>query len=360
VAFCVNGVLQWRRNYHREHRELREVKIGCGVVVVMRIILSLVLLCVAAAGEEPAIRCIWLSYKSNDPSKVVVNWETEKPAMLASVQYGATEACEETKMALQGPKESTLHHIEIPVPARGKRCYYRAVADGQKSAVKSFLAMPEDTLRIAVVADWQDRKKLDALMKDEPHLLVADLVECLHKSCGVGVMNCTKPFSDLIRAYPDLFSSVPFMPALGNHDREIRPRAGKEPPPEAVYDVDATAWRLFFELPDQEWMWRLELPPFDLQVIALDLQHTSDMGTTYQSGHPFDLRSEQFKTYSRWMENLKTKFTVTILNEKSSTMRSKENGAWHKLFSRGTVAITGFGYFAERAEVMGFRITTRL
>jgi len=35
-------------------------------------------------------------------------------------------------------------------------------------------------------------------------------------------------------------------------------------------------------------------------------------------------------------------------------MRAKEGGAWHKLFSRGAIAITGFGYFAERAEVDGF------
>jgi hypothetical protein len=35
-------------------------------------------------------------------------------------------------------------------------------------------------------------------------------------------------------------------------------------------------------------------------------------------------------------------------------MRSQAGGAWGKLFSRGTIAITGFGYFAERADVDGF------
>ena len=45
---------------------------------------------------------------------------------------------------------------------------------------------------------------------------------------------------------------------------------------------------------------------------------------------------------------------VTLLNEQSRC-RSLEQGAWHAMFSRGTAAITGFGYFAERAvESNGF------
>ncbi len=34
-------------------------------------------------------------------------------------------------------------------------------------------------------------------------------------------------------------------------------------------------------------------------------------------------------------------------------MRSQEQGAWHQMFRRGTVVISGFGYFAERAESDG-------
>lgn len=35
-------------------------------------------------------------------------------------------------------------------------------------------------------------------------------------------------------------------------------------------------------------------------------------------------------------------------------MRAQERGAWHDMFRKGTIAITGFGYYAERAEVDGF------
>jgi hypothetical protein len=45
---------------------------------------------------------------------------------------------------------------------------------------------------------------------------------------------------------------------------------------------------------------------------------------------------------------------VTLYNEKNSTIRNKARGKWHELFRRGTCCITGFGYFAERAEVDGF------
>ena len=34
-------------------------------------------------------------------------------------------------------------------------------------------------------------------------------------------------------------------------------------------------------------------------------------------------------------------------------MRAQERGAWDGMFRIGTIAITGFGYYAERAEVDG-------
>lgn len=47
-------------------------------------------------------------------------------------------------------------------------------------------------------------------------------------------------------------------------------------------------------------------------------------------------------------------FAVTLYNERNSNIRNKAEGKWHDLFRRGTCCITGFGYFAERAEVGGF------
>ncbi|HEY1067282.1 MAG TPA: hypothetical protein VGE52_14270, partial [Pirellulales bacterium] len=44
---------------------------------------------------------------------------------------------------------------------------------------------------------------------------------------------------------------------------------------------------------------------------------------------------------------------ITIYNERHSAVRSIHKGAWLAPLKRGSAAITGFGYFAERAEVDG-------
>jgi hypothetical protein len=162
-----------------------------------------------------------------------------------------------------------------------------------------------------------------------------------------------KPYARLIDRYPELFRSVPFMPVLGNHDKEMRPR-GSKPPNEPVYDIDATVFRRFFELPDDEWKWRFHVPGFDVRFAALDLNHISDFGTTWQASHSFKKDSEQFRWYDKLMADQSPKFVVTLYNERNGSMRAQEQGAWHEMFRKGTIAITGFGYYAERAEVDGF------
>jgi hypothetical protein len=113
-------------------------------------------------------------------------------------------------------------------------------------------------------------------------------------------------------------------------------------------------FRRFFELPGDEWKWHFDVPEFGVRFAALDLNHISDMGTTWQACHPFDKGSDQY----RWSENLmagpKPPFVVTLYNERNASVRAQAGGSWGTMLRRGTVAITGFGYFAERAEVDGF------
>jgi hypothetical protein len=318
----------------------------------IRIALAAIPLVLCFCARAAEIDCIWLSYKSGSPDKITISWEAQGGGE-SFIAYGLDADCKERANATSS---GTIHRAEIPVTARGNKIFYRVVAGAASSSVKSVLTIPRDTLRVAFIADWQDRKNVDAIVKDQPHLLVAagDLVDCLHKHSGVGVKDNPAAFAKLIRTYPKLFSSVPFMPALGNHDREIRPRAGKEPPPEAVYDIDATTWRAFFELPGEEWMWHFDIAPFDLRLVALDLQHISDIGTTYQSCHEFKKGSPQFEAYSALMNGAKPALTVTIINERNGSMRAQEKSEWHRLFTKGTAVISGFGYFAERADVDGF------
>ena len=304
--------------------------------------------CTSAFGQ---VERIWLTHQSNDPSKLVVNWMTKEPGS-SMVQYGKTDQYAQ-EVIIDG--NTSLHHVEIPLSERDTVYHYRVSTGNQTSSDATFKAYPHDLLRVAVAADWQGTPDLSAIMKDDVHLLLTagDNISSIHQRCGAGNEDCIKPYAELIDQYPDLFRSTPFMPVLGNHDKEIRPR-GNKPPEEPVYDIDATAFRRFFELPDDEWKWRFDVPGFDLRFVALDLNHISDFGTTWQACHSFDKDSEQFEWYRRLMEGNSRRFVVTLYNERNAIIRTKEDAAWHDMFRKGTVAITGFGYYAERAEVDGF------
>jgi len=295
------------------------------------------------------IERIWLSHRSTEPNRAVVNWETAQPGN-SVVHYGTSAAVEHT-CAIE--ENVTLHHVEIPLEPQAQAYYYRVQTGSHTSSVSSFKAYPQDELRVAVIADLQGKPALPGLIKDNVHIVMTagDNVSNLWQG-GNGRKDWTGPYSKLIDAYPGLFRTTVFMPVLGNHDKEIRPR-GSAPPKEPVYDVNATAFRTFFDLPDDEWKWHFDVPWFDVRFIALDLNHISDMGTTWQACHPFATGGEQFEWYDRLTQRTDRRFVVTLYNEQNASMRNKEGRRWHQMFRRGTICITGFGYFAERAVFEG-------
>jgi hypothetical protein len=291
------------------------------------------------------VQRIWLTHRSPDPNSIVVNWETAQPGN-SIVRYGPTPELGQSR-TVDG--NATLHHVEIPLAHGVSRWYYRVQTGEDRSAVASFKGHPAEELRVAVIANLQGKPDLAAVVTDDVHILMTagDNIPNLWRDGGG-----TQAYSRLIDAYPDLFRTTIFMPVLGNHDKEIRPR-GDAPPQEPVYDVNATAFRAFFELPDEEWKWHFDVPAFDVRFIALDLNHISDMGTTWQACHPFAAGSEQFEWYDRLSRRTDRRFVVTLYNERNSNIRAKEGRRWHEMFRRGTVCITGFGYFAERAVFEG-------
>lgn len=299
----------------------------------------------ASLGAAPIER-IWLSHATNTPDKLVVNWETASPGP-SQVEFGRSEALGETV----GKDENvTLHHVEIPLSQKGGRYHYRVRTGQDVSAIHAFKGYPEDQLRVIIVGDWGYAKAEDfsALLKDDPHLLLSagDNVASLHEKGKEGL----KAFSALIDRQPELFRSLPFMPILGNHDREVTPR-GPKPPAHAVYDVSAAAYREFFALPDEEWKWHFDLPDFDARFVALDLQHISDFGSTWQTCHAFDAQSEQFLWYRDLMARSSQGFVFTLINEKQTSVEGQTKGLWHEHFGKGNALVTGFGYFADRAEL---------
>lgn len=310
---------------------------------------AMILLAIIAHSASAQVERIWLTHRSHDPSKLVVNWTTRQ-AGDSKVRYGPTK---DYGHEMTVPGQRTVHHVEIPLPVKGE-LHYAVHTGDQHSDDVVFKNYPGDVLRVAVVANWQGKPDLTAMMKDDIHLLLTagDNIPDLWSKCGVGTKDCTRPYEALIDAYPDLFRSVPFMPVLGNHDREIRPR-GPMPPAEPVYDVEATAFRKFFDLPGDGWKWHFNLPNFDVRFVALDLNHIQDRGTTWQTCHDFTWESEQFRWYDTLMRDRPSGFVVTLQNERNATMRIQEKGAWHEMFRKGDLVISGFGYYAERADVDG-------
>jgi len=305
-------------------------------------------LLLATRAFAAPIERIWLTHASPDPSRIVINWETDKPAN-STVEYGAGSLPEQR---VSSSEMVMLHHVEISLAQRDASYRYRVRSGDDVSGTFTFKGCPSGELRVAIVGDWgyASGKDLGALIRDDVHLLITagDNVPSLHEGANTG----TKAFSALIDSQPGLFRTTPFMPILGNHDREIRGR-GPAPPPEPVYDVESAAYRGFFALPGDEWRWIFDIPDFDVRFVALDLSHIQDFGTTWQTCHAWQADSDQFRWYAEAMAATKAGFVFTLMNEKQTQVAGLTKGAWHEHFRKGSALVTGFGYFADRAELDG-------
>lgn len=322
----------------------------------MKPLLGLLALCCLASNAPAAsstVSRIWLSHASPDTSRVVVSWETDEPGD-SSVEFGATAALGKT---VSSNTPMRLHQIEIPAPVANGPWHYRVRSGGTASPVVAARGWDADSLRVVVVADlgYARADWITAVMREQPHLLLTagDNVSQLHQGDRPAAKDDVTAFRRLIDRAPGLFRTIPFLPVLGNHDRELRPR-GPKPPSEPVYDPDATAFRQFFALPGDEWKWTFDAPAFGVRFIAVDLNHVQDLGTTWQTCHDYREGSGQLEWYRRTMAASRQPFVITLHNEKHSVVRGLAKGAWWPHITQGSAAVTGFGYFAERAMVKGF------
>lgn len=312
------------------------------------------LLCAASISfifSAPAapITRIWLTHRTNEPTTLMVNWES-KAAGTSRVEYGPSE---QLGQSVDGDGAVLLHHVEIPFPQEGV-LYYRVSTGADQSSIHPVKSYSGDTLRVAMAANWYLRPSLDALLKDDPHVLLScgDMVFDVVPDASGDPVN-TKPFSNLIEIYPELFARVPYLPALGNHGRQIRYLSGKADK-EPQYDLEARAFRAFFPLPDDGRYYHFDIPAFGLRLAALDLSHVRDAGTPRQSCSPFDVNSAQFRWYRDLMRGRTQRFVFTYYNEANYTLRGLAKGAWETQLRQGSAAFSGFGSFAERGESRGF------
>lgn len=308
-----------------------------------------------AGVVQAQIEAVWLTHRSATPEKTVVNWASVRPGP-ARVFYGADAACA-TEAASGGT--GTLHHVEIATPQPGATVFYRVETGAQKSETQRFQTCPADGVRVAVVGDWgyAGKPDLTALKADQPHMLmtVGDNVASIINPKQPGDKAYVQPYIGMLRSEAAFFASTPFLPILGNHDKQVGPRVNKRPGAGSeTYDIDATAYLSVFALPGEGWTWAFTIPQADVTFLALDLHHLSDFGTTFQTSHDHRRGSVQFEWYDAQTRAATSGFVVTLLNA-DSRCRNLEKGAWGEMFSRGTVFITGYGYYAERAvESNGF------
>jgi len=305
------------------------------------------LICMSAVWTCTAMEiphAVWMTYARNEPTHISIHWLTPHPLpTLITTDCGKTYRADAPSMR---------HKIEVPLPFKSYR-----IGDGQSMTEPiPFMGVPDEELRAICVADWGYATVSDETVARwlalRPHLLLTagDNVPALHQGPGtegeVARMN-VKPFEALIARYPTLFRSVPVMPTLGNHDREIRPRGTPQTRKAAVYDPGASAYSSFFSLPDKGWCWRFDFAAYGARFVSVDLNHVQDLNTLLQTCHNWQEGSASLMWYEQAMELGTMPFVVTLNNEKASFFRELAKGAWFRASKKGSLVITGFGYFGE-------------
>ena len=319
------------------------MKLDCRELVIF-------LLFTSALGLRGEVKRVWLTHQSPDPSKLVVSWQTTKPGS-SVVEFGTSETMGET-ISVEGDR--TIHHVEIPLPEKDVIYHYRVKTGSQESPIATFKGYPTGELRIGVVANLRADARVDlsALQKDDVHLLLSSGDTAMQfQFCGENLPECVESHGTLVDTQAEIFRSTPFLPTLGNLDRKIRPKS--DGPEKPAYEIPATAYRKFFALPGKEWIWTFSIPEFDLQLVSVDMNHTGDFGTPDQSCHPFDADSEQLAWYRGIMESTEAGQVVTLFGETGHRVRGHAGREWERLIAKGTIAISGEAYHAERTLAEG-------
>ena len=294
---------------------------------------------------------IWLTYAREDPGYLTINWASPKIGD-AEIWLWSGEKWKFHKIIDENKK---LHHIEVPIPFNDVQYHYKIRTSKDTSAWYTFRGIPKKApLKLVFIADWgyAGDADLSVILGEKPSIIFTcgDNVPDIYRYGEQGDIHCVNSFLKLVNEHPILFRSIPFMPILGNHDKQIYPRGSQPPRDLMVYDTNATAYCEFFELPGTEWKWAFHIPYYHIRILALDLNHIRDYGTTWQTCHAYNERSEQYNWYKREIDK-KTDdyFTITIHNTRNVTIRQYNKELWEKLFRKGSIVITGFGYFAEKA-----------
>ena len=322
-----------------------------------------------ADPPEPLVEpLVWLTHSEDTIDRVRLHWlapaadtagKSDQPPLATQlqVQFGNDRSW---RTVAEASRLSA--HVDVDRGTTQRPTHYRWSTDTQVGDAHVIAPIPERDLRIIVAANWQGFRSSDGWLDWEPHLVVSagDLVGSIipvgAKPDPTGLQRSPpKSVIDWLMTHRAVLGRVPFMAVSGNHDRQVRPRKDRsEDPP--VYDISGTAFRRTFAMPDGGLWWSLDAPDFRLRLIGLDLHHTSDFGTAWQSGSDFD-RDSPMAVFDRRKRIHAPEHVVTIYNEQHSAVARLADGFWrNQIASTDGVAISGFGHFAELARDRGITL----
>src|SRR4051794_9006901 len=110
----------------------------------------------ASSAASAQVERIWLTHRSNDTSRLVVNWTTRASGD-STVRFGPTNAY---GLEVRVAEDVKLHHVEFLLPVKAVEVHYSVRTGEQASGDEVFKGYPTDVLRVAVVADWQSKPDL--------------------------------------------------------------------------------------------------------------------------------------------------------------------------------------------------------
>ena len=100
----------------------------------LAMVVSLILL--LGSTTHAQVERVWLTHRTTDPSKIVVNWTTEEPGS-SVVRFGTTKDCDHE---IRIESSTTLHHVEIPISERDTTYHYSVITGDQTSTDAIFKA----------------------------------------------------------------------------------------------------------------------------------------------------------------------------------------------------------------------------
>ena len=110
--------------------------------------LAVFIACVPATHAQ--VERVWLTHQSNDPSRIVVNWETSAPAP-SVVNYGLSAKYDRAATA-EGT--ATRHQVEIAIPEEDVVWHYSVGSEDHTTKDATFKGYPVEELRVGIVGDW--------------------------------------------------------------------------------------------------------------------------------------------------------------------------------------------------------------